>query len=160
MSLTKCPSQSEWFRRFMQGARMRMGKETNAQKALPIQATVAVLDRIKRVAPTKPKSVRHQLWKVGAAIATAQVCSLRGPEVLLLDLAGLREHIHMGRRGTIPHNPVSMGTDLADVPYIFVTLLGEFKGERGIKHHIICVPPCTRSGIQLRWWLEKLVQVR
>ena len=60
----------------------------------------------------------------------------------------------------MPTNPMARGADLSRVPYVFVALLGEFKGATGVKQHIICSPHVTQSGIQLRWWLEKVMAVR
>jgi hypothetical protein len=48
----------------------------------------------------------REYWKVGAAIALAICASLRGPEVLLLDLAGLRNHIQKGKEGILPDKPL------------------------------------------------------
>ncbi len=40
--------------------------------------------------------------------------SLRGPEVLLLDLAGLCPNIEKGKNGTLPQSPLKVGVDLSD----------------------------------------------
>ncbi len=40
-----------------------------------------------------------------------------------------------------------------------VCLLGKFKGEIGVDHHLIIVASETISGLRPRWWLEKLVDV-
>ena len=45
------------------------------------------------------------------------------------------------------------------VPQFTVCLLGKFKGETGIDHHLITVASKTSSGLKPRWWLEKLVEV-
>ena len=38
-------------------------------------------------------------------------------------------------------------------------LLGKFKGETGIGHHLIALANKTVSGLQPHWWIEKLVPV-
>ena len=38
-------------------------------------------------------------------------------------------------------------------------MLGQFKGELGIDHHIVNVANETMSGLEPRWWLEKLIEV-
>jgi hypothetical protein len=40
-----------------------------------------------------------------------------------------------------------------------VCLLGKFKGETGVDHHLITVAIKTMSGLKPCWWLEKLVDV-
>jgi hypothetical protein len=77
-----------------------------------------------------------------------------------MDLAGMRAHISLGKDGTLPAEPLRVGQDLSDAPYVFLTLLGKFKGENGIRQHMICVSNVTTSGIETRWWIERLMEVR
>jgi hypothetical protein len=60
----------------------------------------------------------------------------------------------------MPEDPMKVGVDLTKAPHIIVTLIGEFKGELGTKHHLIALASETLSGIKLRWWLEELLRVR
>ncbi len=46
-----------------------------------------------------------------------------------------------------------------DLPHVMVCLLGKFKGEIGVDHHLIIIASETISGLRPRWWLEKLVDV-
>jgi hypothetical protein len=84
--------------------------------------------------------LKNEYIKVGAAAALAVCGSLRGPEVFLLDLTGLRKYITLGHDGVLPDDPLNPGADFINYPYIIVTLIGEFKGELGTKHHPHC--PC------------------
>ena len=77
-----------------------------------------------------------------------------------MDLAGIRTHIGLGREGFLPPYPMKVGQDLTGMPHLFFTLLGKFKGENGIHQHVICVASTMVSGIETRWWIEKLVVVR
>ena len=45
------------------------------------------------------------------------------------------------------------------LPHVVLPLLGQFKGEVGIDYHIINIANETSSGLQPRWWLEKLIEV-
>jgi hypothetical protein len=101
----------------------------------------------------------REYWKVGAAIALAMCASLRGPKVLILDLAGLKNHIQKGKEGALPDKPLWTGTNLTGMPHVGVVLIGKFKGESGVHHHMLSLASTTMSGITLRWWLEKLIQV-
>ena len=100
------------------------------------------------------------LIKFDTAIALATCASLRGSEVFLLDLAGLWKHFNLGKDGVLPAEPMKRGTKLSNVPYIIVPLVGEFKGELGTKHHLIALASWTVTGIEMRWWLSKLMEVR
>jgi hypothetical protein len=52
----------------------------------------------------------------------------------------------------------SIGLYLAS--HVIITLLGEFKGELGFKYHLMSLASTTSSGIELIWWLRKLIQVK
>ena len=159
-TLTSCPTQQKWFGLFSLGMEARMGYTSGANKALRIAAVVRLLELVKEEAEEAPPGYATDLYKFGAAVVVAQCGSLRGPEVLTLDLAGLRSHIAMGRVGTIPQDPLKIGQDLSGAPHVFLTLLRKFKGENGIRQHMICVASNTVSGIHTRWWIEKLLEVR
>ena len=90
-----------------------------------------LLELIKEDAEEQERDVASELFKVGAAIATAVCALLRGPEVFMRELSALRKHIQLGRGGIVPTNPMKAGTDLLTAPHIIITLLGEFKGELG-----------------------------
>jgi hypothetical protein len=78
----------------------------------------------------------------------------------MLDLNGLRKHIKLGKEGTLPKDPMKAGTDLSQAPHIIIPLLGEFKGELGYRYHLMSLASTTSLGIELRWWMEKLIEVR
>jgi hypothetical protein len=46
-----------------------------------------------------------------------------------------------------------------NLPHVTVTLLGHFKGETKVDHHLIAIASVTQSGLKPRWWIEKLVLV-
>ena len=104
--------------------------------------------------------LQREYIKFGAAAVLVVCGSLRGPEVFLLDLAGLRKYITLGRNGTLAVDPLKPGADFSNNPYVMATLIGEFKGELGTRHHLIALASRTSSGIELRWWLEQLLRAR
>lgn len=59
------------------------------------------------------------VWKCGAAIAEG---------LIVLDLAGIRRHIHKGKHGIMPARPLAKGTDLFNAPHVYLALLGKFQG--------------------------------
>ena len=56
----------------------------------------------------------------GAAIAVAQMGSLCGPEVFMLDLAGMHTHIEEGRQGAMTNSPLDDGVDLFDASHMYL----------------------------------------
>ena len=154
VTVTSCPSQQGWFDGMMRGAESRMGYTTQRQKPLGTSVIVKLLELIKEDAEEQERDVASELFKVGAAIATAVCALLRGPEVFMMELSALRKHIQLGRGGIVPTNPMKAGTDLSTAPHIIITLLGEFKGGLGYKYHLMSLASTTTSGIELRWWIE------
>ena len=159
-SFTTCPTQSDWFAHFCIGAETRIGFATQANKPIHIKVVLRVLELIKEEVVDQPWHLAKEMWKLGAAMATAQSGSLRGPEVFMLDLMGLKNHIELGRNGIMPEDPLNPGTDLFNAPHVHIALIGKFKGETGIREHLIAVASESMSGLKTRWWLEKLLEVR
>ncbi len=137
-----------------------MGYTSQCQQPLGIEVISKLLKIIKEEVEDQEREVAREYIKVGAVVATAVCGSLRGSEVFMMELSVLRRHIHMGPEGTMPVEPMKAGIDLAKAPYVIITLLGEFKGELGLKHHLMSLASTMSSGIELRWWIEKLIQVR
>ncbi len=70
--------------------------------------------------------------------------SLRGEEVPLISLKGLRQYW----RETMSHK------------FLMITLRGKFKGEHNLRWHMVPIVDETRSGIQVRKWVQRLVFLR
>jgi hypothetical protein len=105
----------------------------------------------------------NKLCKGGAYVCILTAASLRGQEGVFLELAGLRKHLAKGRFGVVPA-VLNISTLLTEevcrnLPHVTLCLLGKFKGETGIDHHLIALANETVSGLQPRWWIEKLVLV-
>ena len=138
-----------------------MGYETQADKPLHISVVALLLKNIREAAEAEPsRLLANQLWKAGAAVAVGLMGSLRGPEIWMLDLAGIRRHIEVGRNGVLPANPLRKGVDLFQAPHVVLCLLGVLKGETGAREHMLAVASTSLSGIDVRWWVEKLISVR
>ena len=105
----------------------------------------------------------NELWKAVAYFCTLTAASLRGHESFYMDLAELRNHLPQGKDGRVPiglnQNSVLTEEMCKDLPHMTVCLLGKFKGEIGVDHHLIIIASETISGLRPRWWLEKLVDV-
>jgi len=105
----------------------------------------------------------NKLWKVGTYLCVLTAASLCGHEGFYLDLAGMRKHMTKETVGTKPvglnKSMVLTKEDGLKLPHITICLLGKFKGETGVDHHLIMVANETSSGLCPRWWMEKLVEV-
>ena len=164
---TSCPGQSEWFHDFLRGLEYRMGCHSEPNHGLLIGAIVhllAILSTDAQEAEEAGLEVEaNELWKAGAYLCTLTAASLRGHEGFYMDLARLQDHLSRGKDGHVPPglNQSSVLTEemCMDLPHMTVCLLGKFKGEIGVDHHLIIVASETISGLRPRWWLEKLVDV-
>ena len=161
---TSCPTESEWYQDNWRGVESRMGFKSKANHAITMSAMVAVIGYVKRDAMAADTSVEaNYLWKFGAFLTVCTAASLRGYEGFYTDLAGLRGQQEKGRHGTVPH-PLTKNTILTeeqclDLPHIAIVLRGKFKGEHTIDQHAVNIANTTSSGLEPRWWIEKLIEV-
>ena len=59
----------------------------------------------------------------------------------------------------MPLNPLKKDTSLMDASYVLLALMGKFKGKLGVHEHLITLASHTLSGIEIRWWIEKLIRI-
>ena len=161
---TACPSQSEWFLDFWRGLEKRMGHKSRANHAITMGAMVQTIALIKESAVGAEDVLEgNYLYKVGAFLTICTAASLRGYEGFYVELGALRRFIDTGRDGALPER-LTRHTVLTEeqcqrLPHVVLPMLGRFKGELGIDHHIVNVASETMSGLEPRWWLEKLIEV-
>jgi len=166
---TSCPTQSDWFYYFSLGMELRMGSQAQPDQAVRMGAIVHLLYLIKADALSAEESGyasdANYLWKVGAYLCVLTAASLRGHKGFYVELAGLRLHLSKGRAGSIPaglmitKEVILMEEVCVNLPHVTVALLGHFKGETKVDHHLIAIASVTRSGLEPRWWIKKLVSV-
>ena len=161
---TSCPTQSEWMFDFLRGMENRMGFDSQADHGVGIEAIVQVLEYIKEdAAEMRDIEEANVLWKIGAFICVLTAASLRGYEGFYLDLGTLRANIHKGREGVVPKgirtNIILTEQMCRNLPHVSVPLLGKFKAQDGISQHVFNLANETLSGLQPRWWMEKVIDV-
>ena len=144
----------------MRGAKTRMGFVAHRNLPFGPGVIVKLLEMVKEEIEFGEREVAREYTKFGAAVATSLCASLRGPEVLQLNLAGLRKYRALGREGVLPVEPLTVGRNLSKAPYVMIALIGEFKGKLGIRNHLMALASTTVTGIELRWWLEQLLKVQ
>ena len=162
---TACPSQSEYFLDAWRGLETRMGHQSRANHATTMEVMVKLLMFLKAAAEAASSvEEANELWKAGAFICLLTAGSLRGYEGFYADLAGLRRYLCTGVNGIVPARRINKNTILSDqecrnLPHVVIPLIGKFKGEHIVDHHLINVANTTQSGLETRWWVEKLVSV-
>jgi hypothetical protein len=147
-SLTRSPTQSTWFERFSQGCLRRMGQDVRQDWAITLPSMLelqALLDQEWK----EPQSPEHQelVASLGAFSAIAFCASFRGCEAFMVDLRGLIKHQQDLLR-------------MAKHDHVVIPLLGRFKGEMNSRYHLIPLASSTQSGLQVKLWVERLIEVR
>ena len=166
---TSCPTQSDWFYYFSLGMELRMGSQSQPDQAVKMSAIVHLLHLVRADAQSAEDSGylsdADYLWKVGAYVCILTAASLRGHEGFYLELAGLRKHLSKGKNGFVPpglviSKEVILSEEVCgNLPHVTVTLMGHFKGETKADQHLIAISSVSQSGLEPRWWIEKLVAV-
>jgi hypothetical protein len=145
--LSDCPTDSEWFRRFSQGMKKRMGQDVRPQLGFSVEVMLALLARLEESWKVLPLGkLKDDTLGALAYSSLSYANALRGNEGFKLDLNGLVRHIKRGRQVRLPH--------------VVAPLLGRFKGRDGERLHLLFMVPVTHSGIKVRCYLEWLVARR
>jgi hypothetical protein len=145
--LTYSPTQSQWFERFSQGCVRRMGQEVRQDWAIPLPVMHGMMELLEdEWSKATELVVQEQVESLGAFALIALCGSFRGSEVFLMDLHGLRKCMEDTQR---------LGRD-----HVVVPLLGRFKGEQNSRYHLSPLASVTSSGLQVRVWVERLIEVR
>jgi hypothetical protein len=124
-----------------------MGQDVRQDWAIPLPAMhglMRVLDD-EWLCATEHEH-RERLTSIGAYSLIAFCGSFRGPEVFLTDLHGLRKYLSECNEQRRDH--------------LVIPLLGRFKGELNSRYHLAPLVTVTNSGLDIKKWVEHLVQVR
>ena len=137
-------SGSLWFNRFMTGLKIRMGSTWKPNKAMSHNLTMKLFGKIEsRIKETEDKNELNN-WIAFAAYATiSYVLSLRGNEGILLELKGLRRHWKS-----------------EETNYFIIVLFGKLKGEDGVREHLIPCINVTKSGINVKYTVSRLIELK
>lgn len=146
MIVSSSPSNSIWFKSFMMGFHKRVGDLSLPDKAVSIELMCSLMNRFEEQwEAAKEKRFEEQDVILPALFAlVAYVGILRGKEVPLMDLNETRLKTQMGL-----NHPSS--------PHVVIALTGKFKNEVGLMKHFIPVMEVTRSGLNVRVWLERML---
>ena len=145
------PMQSMLMERFTKGMSRRMPEEVKRNAPLLGHTLSAMLRRMKREVVDEESCSgerRRELIMTGGYMVVTYGYSLRGNEGLWVCGDRLREGIAVGREG-----------DHLSGPHVLVPIIGFFKGEGGTRMHVLPIANETKSGIEARWWLERVVEI-
>ncbi len=97
VTVTSCPTQKKRFGLFLWGTENRMGYVSHHNQPLCKGVIQKLLEAVKvEIQEVKEEWLKREYVKFGAAASLAICRSLTGPEVFLLDLAGLWEYLELG----------------------------------------------------------------
>jgi hypothetical protein len=132
-----------WYQRFSQGCKKRMGQDWRSNRAISNELLHRLLAFCEQRYKSSDSFDKTADWIIaGTYFATGYVCSLRGPEGLLVDLEELPEMINQP-------NPDE----------IVIPLLGRVKGETNARHHKLFSVATTSSGINIKTWYRRSLSV-
>jgi hypothetical protein len=144
---TTCPTHCDWFERFTKGMHERMGDLVKPDLAISIEQMHALMENYERRWEIVSDDSNAQQAVVFPALfsVVAFCCALRGEELPLLSLCGIRRHLERGR--THPTHP-----------HVVVALLGRFKSEVSQKYHLMPIVLITKTGLEPGLWISRMVK--
>jgi hypothetical protein len=141
-----CPTNGEWFERFMLGFHKRVGDVSRPDLAVSIEVMLALMERFDRLwilADGDNKKQEEVLFPALFAVA-AYAGGLRGEEVPLMDLFSTFKHF-------------AEGVNHPKHPHVVMALRGRFKNEIGELEHLKPLVTKTRSGLGVLVWFQRML---
>jgi len=138
--VSKCPTNSIWFTKFMNGLGSRMGEIHKPNLALStaiIKKMTVVLKE--EIGNSKDKTERFNLIVFGFYIVISYVLSLRGSEGLMVDLSTLIKGFKEKKE------------------YLLIGLKGKIKGETIERNHLFPCSKVTSSGLEVELWAKLII---
>lgn len=147
MSVSTCSTDGPFFEKFTKGCHKRMGDIVKPDRALAVEILAEILNLMEvEWGSAMADKDRWELALEGCFYVISFACALRGEEVPLTNITGIREHLVESGKNKIPH--------------VIVALLGRFKNEHGdSNYHLLPVVNVTRSGLEIRRWIERGVRM-
>jgi hypothetical protein len=143
LMVTTCPTYGDYFERFMRGMHKRMGDVVRPDRALSLPIMLELVQLVEQDWLTAPTTKKLKLALEGTFYTLAYTLALRGEEVPLIELHGLRSHWEKGLRHERPH--------------VVISLLGRFKNEIGEAYHLMPVLAETPGGFQPQKWVKRVI---
>ncbi len=162
-TISACPTNSLWFRRWISGCELRMGYVEKKNKAISIDLFFEILkvfDGMIRRAPAGSWK-RFRLITGMTYMVLTYAGSFRGLETLKLDWLKLLKYLDKGNvkeKGKLKKGRKHLSAD--QIPHVVIPIRGRFKGEKGERAHLIPMANTTATGIPIRATVELFVKAR
>lgn len=143
---TTCPTHSDWFERFTRGMHERMGDLVKPDLAISIEQMHELMKNYEKRWEIAGTNVLAQQMVIFPALFSiiAFCCGLRGEELPLLSLCGIRRHLERAK-----NHPTH--------PHVVIALLGRFKSEVSQKYHLMPLVLVTQTGLKPAVWVNRMV---
>ena len=147
---TNSQTESRLFVKFMRGLEVRMGRMVKSNVGLDHKILLVICRNLDKELgdPTVDWTRKRTVIMTGAYFMVCFGASLRGNEGFYLERSSLVNMIRDG--GSIIE--VEEG-----VSHVCAPLLGRFKTETGEDKHVAVISSISKSGLQFRLWVERLV---
>ena len=140
LRITADGTKSELYERFHRGSRLRMRMVHQQDYALTSESVLALLEILEREWDRGDEDMRSRLEDLAVYVLCTFAAGLRGEEVPLLSLQGMRKFYAQSKVASILH--------------VALALRGRFKGEDGERWHMIPIAEKTRSNLPIRLWFN------
>lgn len=143
--LNICATHFTWFEHFAMGCLSCMGQEVWQDLAISLPLMHALMNNLESAwSLASDPTEKFLVASLGAYSVICFCGSFRIPEVLLVDLHGLRKYIDTPRRSD-------------EISFVIIPLLGRMKNERGEKYHLTPLCSTTTSGLAIEMWVKQLM---
>lgn len=146
-TLAKSSTGSVLFTRFMKGCEKRMGRVVKQDVALSLDILKKAMSNLDyELTQTDHKDARRrEIIMLGGFLLIGFCDALRGNEVFLVERSSLCKY---GLRG-INHRR----------PHVMIPLMGRFKGETGERNVMRVLVERTASGLEIKKWVARLINL-
>jgi hypothetical protein len=143
---TTSPTYGYWFGRWDEGCHTRMGDVWIPDRAITIDELLKLQELWEEDWSSRFATEREKLQVALIAMAVTSGFSggLRGEEIPKANLGKIREHL----KESLEH---------PRKPHVTLVLCGRFKGQKSDRDYLLPLAPTTRSGIENKKWLVRVV---
>jgi hypothetical protein len=143
LQVTTCPTYSDFFERFNRGLHKRMGDIVRPNRALSFDILLEILKQVEEDWQEARPRDKLSLALEGAFYTVAFGLALRGEEVPLIELRGIKRHWEQSMQHETPH--------------VVISLLGRFKNDIGECYHLMPLLAETPRGLKPARWVERVL---
>jgi hypothetical protein len=146
-TLVKSTSNSVFFSKFIKGCEKRMGRVLKQDSALSVEVLIQIMNNLEFEFGYEKtcEDRRRDIVMIGCFLLIGFCDALRGNEVFLVERSTLCKYRDHGMGHKRPH--------------VVIPLMGRFKGETGERNVMRVLVEKTKSGLEIRKWINRLIQI-